>query len=109
MEETFKVWKNTGRNDGSMPNSLVQHIFIDPKNKLWLACDNRDLCRFDPAQPEPSRRTLAGLPPPCLRDASMEWTCGLVRRPWERGTPTVQHGLVSRVHVLSNRTNDQKT
>lgn len=46
--ETFKIWKNTGRNDGSIPNSLVQHIFIDPKNNLWLACDNRDLCRFDP-------------------------------------------------------------
>ncbi len=46
--ESFKVWKNTGRNDGSLPNSLVRNIFIDPKNNLWLACDNRDLCRFDP-------------------------------------------------------------
>ncbi len=46
--ETFKVWKNTGRSDGSLPNSLVWNIFIDAKNQLWLACDNRDLCRFDP-------------------------------------------------------------
>jgi ligand-binding sensor domain-containing protein len=46
--ETFQVWKNTGRNDGSLPNSLVRHIYIDNKNYLWLACDNRDLCRFDP-------------------------------------------------------------
>ncbi|MCF8247886.1 MAG: histidine kinase [Saprospiraceae bacterium] len=46
--ETFKVWKNTGRNDGSLPNSLVWNIFIGPKNQLWLSSDNRDLCRFDP-------------------------------------------------------------
>ncbi len=47
--ETFQVWKNTGRNDGSLPNSLVRHIYIDKNSRLWLVCDNRDLCRFDPA------------------------------------------------------------
>lgn len=47
--ETFRVWKNTGRNDGSLPNSLIWNIFIDRQNQLWLACDNRDLCRFNPA------------------------------------------------------------
>lgn len=46
--EAFKIWKNTGRNNGSLPNSLVRNIYIDQQNKLWLACDNRDLCRFDP-------------------------------------------------------------
>jgi ligand-binding sensor domain-containing protein len=46
--ETFKVWKNTGRSDGSVPNSLIWNILIDQNNDLWLACDNRDLCRFDP-------------------------------------------------------------
>ncbi len=46
--ELFKVWKNTGRSDGSLPNSFVRSIFIDGKNGLWLACDHRDLCRFDP-------------------------------------------------------------
>ncbi len=46
--ETFKVWKNMGRNDGSLPNSLIWNIYIDPNNQLWLSCDNRDLCRFDP-------------------------------------------------------------
>lgn len=46
--ETFKVWKNTGRNDGSLPNSLVWNIWIDRHDALWLVCDNRDLCRFDP-------------------------------------------------------------
>lgn len=46
--ETFKVWKNTGRADGSLPNSLVWNIYIDANDQLWLSCDNRDLCRFDP-------------------------------------------------------------
>ncbi len=46
--ETFKVWKNTGRNDGSLPNSLIWNILIDQNGQLWLSCDNRDLCRFDP-------------------------------------------------------------
>ena len=46
--ETFKVWKNTGRSDGSLPNSLIWNILIDKNNHLWLSCDNRDLCRFDP-------------------------------------------------------------
>ncbi len=46
--ELFKVWKNTGRSDGSLPNSFVRSIFMDEKNCLWLACDHRDLCRFDP-------------------------------------------------------------
>jgi ligand-binding sensor domain-containing protein len=46
--ETFKVWKNTGRNDGSLPNSLVFNILIDKNNHIWLACDGRDLTRFDP-------------------------------------------------------------
>ena len=46
--EIFKVWKNTGRSDGSLPNSLVRSILIDVKNQIWLACDNRDLVRFDP-------------------------------------------------------------
>lgn len=48
LTDTFKVWKNTGRSDGSLPNSLVFNILIDKNNHLWLACDNRDLCRFDP-------------------------------------------------------------
>jgi ligand-binding sensor domain-containing protein len=47
--ETFQVWRNTGRNDGSLPNSLIWNILIDQQNQLWLACDNRDLCRFNPA------------------------------------------------------------
>lgn len=46
--ESFKVWKNTGRSDGSLPNSLIWSILIDKNNQLWLACDNRDLCRYDP-------------------------------------------------------------
>lgn len=47
--ETFRVWKNTGRHDKSLPNSLVRRLLIDRHNRLWLACDNRDLCRYDPA------------------------------------------------------------
>ncbi|MBK8558206.1 MAG: histidine kinase [Lewinellaceae bacterium] len=46
--ETFRVWKNTGRSDGSLPNSLVLNILIDKNNHIWLACDNRDPCCFDP-------------------------------------------------------------
>ncbi|MBL7825453.1 MAG: hypothetical protein JNJ57_02405, partial [Saprospiraceae bacterium] len=46
--ERFKVWKNTGRADGSLPNSLIWNIFIDQQQQLWLACDNRDVCRFNP-------------------------------------------------------------
>jgi ligand-binding sensor domain-containing protein len=46
--ETFTIWKNTGRNDGSLPNSLVRNILVDDHQKLWLACDNRDLAHFDP-------------------------------------------------------------
>jgi len=45
--ETFQVWKNTGRNDGSLPNSLVRWLLPD-QDRLWLACDNRDLAVFDP-------------------------------------------------------------
>lgn len=46
--ERFRVWKNTGRHNGSLPNSLVRRLFMDRHNRLWLACDNRDLCRYDP-------------------------------------------------------------
>jgi ligand-binding sensor domain-containing protein/anti-sigma regulatory factor (Ser/Thr protein kinase) len=45
--ETFKVWKNTGRSDGSLPNALVQGLLPD-QDGVWLACDNRDLTVFDP-------------------------------------------------------------
>lgn len=46
--EIFSVWKNTGRNNGSLPNSLVWSLYIESRNAIWLACDNRDLCLFDP-------------------------------------------------------------
>lgn len=46
--DSFSVWRNTGRNDGSLPNSLVNDILIDRAQQLWLACDNRDLARYDP-------------------------------------------------------------
>lgn len=43
------TWRNTGRDDGSLPNSLVRHLLVDTQDRVWLACDNRDLARFDPA------------------------------------------------------------
>ncbi|HMQ49477.1 MAG TPA: two-component regulator propeller domain-containing protein [Saprospiraceae bacterium] len=46
--ETFRAWKNTGRNDGSLPNSLIWSFYIESPEALWLACDNRDLCLFNP-------------------------------------------------------------
>lgn len=46
--QTFRVWKTTEQNDKSLPNALIWSISIDENNQVWLACDNRDLCRFDP-------------------------------------------------------------
>ncbi len=45
---TFRVWKNTGRDNGSLPNSWVNHLWVDSRDRVWLACDNRDLTCFDP-------------------------------------------------------------
>ncbi len=45
----FDAWTNIGRNDGSLPNPIVWDLATDAKGRLWLACDNRDLCRYDPA------------------------------------------------------------
>ncbi len=44
---TFRVWKNTGRDNGSLPNSWVNHLWVDSRDRVWLACDNRDLTCFD--------------------------------------------------------------
>lgn len=46
QKTTFQRFLNTGRADNSLPNSLVTSILCD-KEKIWLACDNRDLCYFD--------------------------------------------------------------
>lgn len=45
--EVFKTWKNTGRANGSLPNSLVTDVFCDSDQRIWLCCDNRDLTFFD--------------------------------------------------------------
>jgi ligand-binding sensor domain-containing protein len=42
----FKTWLNTGRNDGSLPNSMTTDLFMDGP-RIWIACDNRDLTYFD--------------------------------------------------------------
>ncbi|NUO03435.1 MAG: hypothetical protein HUU01_22715, partial [Saprospiraceae bacterium] len=47
--EIFKTWKNIGREDGSLPNSLVTDLLCDKDNQIWLCCDNRDLTLFDAA------------------------------------------------------------
>ncbi len=44
----FRTWNNVGRNDGSLPNPIVWDLCFDRLQRLWLACDNRDLCRYDP-------------------------------------------------------------
>ncbi|MBK8878983.1 MAG: histidine kinase [Haliscomenobacter sp.] len=46
--QTFRIWKNTGRDNGSLPNSWVNHLWVDSLDRVWLACDNRDLTCFDP-------------------------------------------------------------
>lgn len=43
----FQTWQSTGRDDGSLPNSLINSLLLDSDNTLWLACDNRDLTRMD--------------------------------------------------------------
>jgi ligand-binding sensor domain-containing protein len=43
----FQRWLNIGHDDGSLPNSLVTNILADEKDKVWICCDNRDLCYFD--------------------------------------------------------------
>jgi len=45
--ERFKTWRNTGRDDHSLPNSLVTDLLSDPHDRLWLCCDNRDLALFN--------------------------------------------------------------
>lgn len=42
----FQTWVNTGNNDGSLPNDLVSALWPDG-NRLWVACDNRDLACLD--------------------------------------------------------------
>lgn len=44
--KTFQRWLNTGRDDGSIPNSLITNILPD-NEKIWLCCDNRDICYYD--------------------------------------------------------------
>lgn len=44
---TFQRWLNKGSQENSLPNSLVINILAEPNNKLWLCCDNRDLCCMD--------------------------------------------------------------
>lgn len=46
----FRRWINQGRNDGSLPNSAVLSLLIDGQDRLWVVCDNRDLCRYDAEQ-----------------------------------------------------------
>ncbi|MEZ4984483.1 MAG: two-component regulator propeller domain-containing protein [Saprospiraceae bacterium] len=55
---TFKVWKSNGEsNSNTLPNSLVNNLLIDQDGLIWLACDNRDLCVFDPkSKPSPPTR-----------------------------------------------------
>lgn len=45
--ERFQTWRNTGRDDHSLPNSLVTDLLPDSRERLWLCCDNRDLTLFD--------------------------------------------------------------
>jgi ligand-binding sensor domain-containing protein len=44
----FRTWNNVGRNDGSLPNPIVWSMHCDRMDRLWVACDNRDLARYDP-------------------------------------------------------------
>lgn len=44
---TFQRWLNAGLKDNSLPNSLVLNILAEANDKLWLCCDNRDLCYMD--------------------------------------------------------------
>ena len=43
------TWRNTGRDDGSLPNSLVRDLLVDAQDRLWVACDNRDPAWLDPS------------------------------------------------------------
>lgn len=43
----FLNWQNEGRDDGSLPNSLVADLLPGGPHQLWLCCDNRDLCLMD--------------------------------------------------------------
>lgn len=45
--ERFSVWRNTGLDDGSLPNSLVYWVQAEKNGGLWVCCDNRDLCFLD--------------------------------------------------------------
>jgi ligand-binding sensor domain-containing protein len=45
--DRFKTWRNTGREDHSLPNSLVTDLLSDTGDRLWLCCDNRDLTLFN--------------------------------------------------------------
>ena len=44
---TFQRWLNKGSQQNSLPSSLVLNISAEPNDKLWLCCDNRDLCCMD--------------------------------------------------------------
>jgi ligand-binding sensor domain-containing protein len=42
----FQTWINTGRDNNSLPNDLVNNLLADGK-RIWVACDNRDLAYLD--------------------------------------------------------------
>jgi ligand-binding sensor domain-containing protein len=46
--ETFKVWKKSGSDANVLPSPVIWDLSIGPNDQIWLACDNRELCRFDP-------------------------------------------------------------
>ena len=45
--EKFKLYKNTAKDDGSLPNSYVLDLFLDSTGILYIVCDNRDLTYYD--------------------------------------------------------------
>lgn len=46
----FQAWFSNGDRHKWLPSSLVQYVWVEQDDKIWLACDNRDPCLFNPTQ-----------------------------------------------------------
>jgi len=45
--ENFKLFKNSDKDKGSLPNSLIRDLYLDDSDDLYIVCDNRDLAQYD--------------------------------------------------------------
>lgn len=49
IQGQFQSWFGGDKGGNALPNSVVQDVYVASEDSIWLACDHRDPCLFQPS------------------------------------------------------------